>query len=84
MRSLQVLNIFKINIQNIFMHRVKTCNDVPSSFATPRPQNNFKKLLLFRLPLIVKRYAGDEIEFPNKFTYPSHRYPTSFSKNDFA
>ena len=55
MRSLQVLNVFQINIQKVlvFIHRIKTCSDVPSIFA-------------------------------NNFTYPSHRYPTNFSKNNFA
>ena len=35
MQSLHVLNVFQINIQKIllFMHRVKTCSDVPSIFA---------------------------------------------------
>ena len=35
MRSLQVLNVFQINIQKIFvfMHFVKTCSDAPNIFA---------------------------------------------------
>ena len=55
MRSLQVLNDFQVKIQEnlVFMHRVKTCSDVPSIFAS-------------------------------KFVYPSHSYPTNFSKNNFA
>ena len=55
MSSLRVLNVLQINIQKIivFMHRVKTCRDVPSIFA-------------------------------NNFTYHFHKYPTNFSKTNFA
>ena len=39
MRSLQLLNVFQINIQNIlvFMYRVKTCSDVPSTLQINLP-----------------------------------------------
>ena len=55
MWSLQVPNVFQTDIKKIlvFMHRVKTCSDVPSS-------------------------SGD------KFTCPSHRYPTNFLKNNYG
>ena len=65
MRSLQVLNVFQINIQKIlvFIHRVKTFSDVPSIFAN-------------KLSYSSHRYPTDFSY--NKFALP--KYVTNKSK----
>ena len=41
----------------------------------PRPHSNFKKIAtLFRFRLIAKRYAGDEVEKPDKMANDSTWY----------
>ena len=46
---------------NSYFEILSTLPTLTAKFQ-PRSQSNFKKIAVFRLPLIAKRCAGDEVE----------------------